>query len=44
MWQYMAGNVNNQSNWSYVADICIDQATSYTTIALYKILRVRGFI
>lgn len=25
-------------------DVCIDQATSYTTIVLYKILRVRGFI
>lgn len=40
----MVDNVNNQSNWSYVADICVDQATSYTTIVLYKILRVRGFI
>lgn len=40
----MVNNVQDQSNWSYVADICVDQATSYTTIVLYKILRARGFI
>lgn len=40
----MVNNVKEQSNWGYVADICVDQATSYTTIVLYKILRVRGFI
>lgn len=40
----MVNNVQDQSNWGYVADICVDQATSYTTIVLYKILRARGFI
>lgn len=40
----MVNNVSDQSNWNYVADICVDEATSYTMIVLYKILKVRGFI
>lgn len=40
----MVNNVKDKTQWSYVADICIDQATSYTTIVLYKVLLAKGFI
>lgn len=35
---------NDQSNWYDVADVCIDGATSFSTIVLYKIFKEKGFI
>lgn len=37
-------NVNNKSEWYNVADICVDSATSFSAIILYKLLKSKHVI